>query len=163
MPCVLRAKTRSQRSSTATCISPIPVFTLASSAGIAHMSQSGSEMAATSSMFILVAMAAMFVGGIFTDEQRLKPLRHVRVESQTTVVPAFSRLASYPPLTAQECVMVPTPASVLKNGATALDDRDWWVCPQGATPPPFLSGRFSVDKCAEVYYDGELTYACSFS
>ena len=32
--------------------------------------------------------------------------------------------------------MVPTPASVLKDGATALDDRDWWVCPRGVTPPP---------------------------
>ena len=79
----------------------------------------------------------------------------------TTGGPATSRLTSS--YWGEECVMVPTPASVLKDGAAALDDRDWWVCPPGVTPPPFLKGRFAVDNCAEVYYNGELTYACSFT
>ena len=157
---ILRANTRSTRSSTATCISPpLPGITLlASSAAIAHMSQSGSEIATASSMLVLVAMSFLFAGGLFTDEQRLKPLRHLKGESQAGAA-AISRLASNPPLTTQECVMVPTPAAFLKDGA----DRDWWICPPGVTPPPFLNGRFSVDRCAEVYYNGELTYACSFN
>ena len=83
------------------------------------------------------------------------------------MVPSTTDGPANPPVTSsywgEECVMVPTPASVLKDGAAALDDRDWWVCPPGVTPPPFLKGHFAVDNCAEVYYNGELTYACSFN
>ena len=188
---VLRANTRSQRS-IATCISPpLPGVVLASSAAIGHMSPTGSEIAEETSILVLLAMAFIFVGGLFTDEQRLKPLSHLKMESQMAlpagallVVPVrsgagvalalthdTSHLATGGPATSrltssywgEECVMVPTPASVLKDGAAALDDRDWWVCPPGVTPPPFLKGRFAVDGCAEVYYNGELTYACSFN
>ena len=80
---VLRANTRSQRS-IATCVSPpFPGIVLASSAAIGHMSLSGSEIAEESSILVLLAMAFIFVGGLFTDKQRLKPLAHLQMESQT--------------------------------------------------------------------------------
>ena len=80
---VLRANTRSQRS-IATCVSPpFPGIVLASSAAIGHMSLSGSEIAEESSILVLLAMAFIFVGGLFTDKQRLKPLAHLKMESQT--------------------------------------------------------------------------------
>ena len=79
---VLRANTRSQRS-IATCVSPpFPGIVLASSAAIGHLSLSGSEIAEESSILVLLAMAFMFVGGLFADKQRLKPLAHLKIESQ---------------------------------------------------------------------------------
>ena len=178
---VLRASTRSQRS-IATCISqPLPGMALASSAAISHMSLSGAEIAEEASILVVLAMFFIFLGGLYTDKQRLKPLSHLMLEPQIAgacvraclvalshrMVPSTTDGPANPRVTSsywgEECVMVPTPASVLKDGAAALDDRDWWVCPPGVTPPPFLKGHFAVDNCAEVYYNGELTYACSFT
>jgi hypothetical protein len=134
---------------------------LASSAAISHMSLSGAEIAEETSILVVLAMFFTFLGGLYTDKQRLKPLSHLMLEPQIADGPANPRVTSS--YWGEECVMVPTPASVLKDGAAALDDRDWWVCPPGVTPPPFLKGHFAVDNCAEVYYNGELTYACSFT
>ena len=79
---VLRASTRSQRS-IATCISqPLPGMALASSAAISHMSLSGAEIAEETSILVVLAMFFIFLGGLYTDKQRLKPLSHLMLEPQ---------------------------------------------------------------------------------
>jgi len=81
---LLRANARSQRS-IATCIfPPLPSTVLASSAAIGHMSLSGSEIAEETSILVVLAMTLIFISGLFTDKQRLKPLSHLQLESQTT-------------------------------------------------------------------------------
>ena len=79
---VLRASTRSQRS-IATCISqPLPGMALASSAAISHMSLSGAEIAEETSILVVLAMFFIFLGGLYTDKQRLKPLSHLMLAPQ---------------------------------------------------------------------------------
>ena len=64
---VLRASTRSQRS-IATCISqPLPGMALASSAAIGHLSLSGEEIAAETSILVVLAMFLIFLGGLYTN------------------------------------------------------------------------------------------------
>ena len=116
---VLRASTRSQRS-IATCISqPLPGMALASSAAISHMSLSGAEIAEDSSILVVLAMFFIFLGGLYTDKQRLKPLSHLMLEPQIAgacvraCLVALSLTAWYhPPQTAR-----PTLASRRRTGA----------------------------------------------
>jgi len=55
---------------------------LASSAAISHMSLSGAEIAEETSILVVLAMFFIFLGGLYTDKQRLKPLSHLMLEPQ---------------------------------------------------------------------------------
>ena len=46
------------------------------------MSLSGAEIANEASILVVLAMFFIFLGGLYTDKQRLKPLSHLMLEPQ---------------------------------------------------------------------------------
>jgi hypothetical protein len=153
----IHARGRSRRTNAVAAAHPLPLA-LASSLSPQYMIDwpltEPSVPITGSSVFAFMMLAAIFA--VVTDPNAVASScdpyawRHI----------SYSQAASSVEGTAADaCILVPTPASVVKQTG-GNDDRDWWVCPHNA----ILVGAQTAHspECVPIWIDGEYTLACAF-